>query len=761
LQIEFEGFPGVELAFESLARERSGIELLNVREADKTIFATVYVPAGKVGHFEQLLHNYLAEKKCKDGRPLDNRRLVDTIKSIRAGSVRALWTDHEVPLPGAGNQPVWWEVWLPVRHDRRVVVAAFHELAEGQGIRVSDGEIAFRERTVLLARGSLDQLTQSAALLNLIAELRRPKETADFFDALPADEQALWTQELTERLDLPSGAGSAPHVTLLDTGVNRGHPLIEPLLEAEDSHSVDPGWGVNDWHGHGTEMAGLALYGDLTQALAATGRIQIFHRLESVKLLRHSGDNGEDPDLHGHLFAEAIARPEIKQPKRARVFASAVTSRDGRDRGRPSAWSAAVDSLAADAEGDGESPRLIIVSAGNVDDNNAWSDYPDSNATDSIHDPGQSWNALTVGACTDLIHMTEEGAELYQPVAEPGGLSPYSTTSVTWQPDWPKKPELVLEGGNVAEDGLGPPIQMASLSLLTTSHQPLMRSFSTAWATSASCALAGRMAAELMAAYPELRPETIRGLLVHSARWSEDMLAKFLPANGPTKRDYENLLRHCGFGMPNLQRAMWSVANSLVLVVEQAIQPFERHGSTDPTLKDCHIHTLPWPLEELEELGDTEVEMRVTLSYFVEPNPSSRGPSSRYRYASHGLRFDVKRPTETPNQFRQRVNRAARDEEAGHAPSSGDDEGWLIGKRNRHKGSIHADIWCGSAADLASRGMLAVYPALGWWKTRKHLMRYDKVAPYSLVVSIHAPSIDLDLYAAVATKIATGVSIET
>ena len=39
--------------------------------------------------------------------------------------------------------------------------------------------------------------------------------------------------------------------------------------------------------------------------------------------------------------------------------------------------------------------------------------------------------------------------------------------------------------------------------------------------------------------------------------------------------------------------------------------------------------------------------MRVTLSYFIEPNPSQRG-NSRYRYQSHGLRFDVKRPTETP-----------------------------------------------------------------------------------------------------------------
>ena len=36
LRVEFESFPDIELAFESLARERSGIELLNVRQDGKS-----------------------------------------------------------------------------------------------------------------------------------------------------------------------------------------------------------------------------------------------------------------------------------------------------------------------------------------------------------------------------------------------------------------------------------------------------------------------------------------------------------------------------------------------------------------------------------------------------------------------------------------------------------------------------------------------------------------------------------------------------
>jgi hypothetical protein len=126
---------------------------------------------------------------------------------------------------------------------------------------------------------------------------------------------------------------------------------------------------------------------------------------------------------------------------------------------------------------------------------------------------------------------------------------------------------------------------------------------------------------------------------------------------------------------------------------------------------------------------------------------------------SHGLRFDAKRPDESERDFRTRINVAARDEEE-RTRSRGSDSGWLIGTRNRHRGSLHSDIWRGSAADSASRGTLAVYPALGWWKTRSHLERYDKSARYSLIISIHAPEIDVDLYNAVANQITTSVSIE-
>jgi hypothetical protein len=301
---------------------------------------------------------------------------------------------------------------------------------------------------------------------------------------------------------------------------------------------------------------------------------------------------------------------------------------------------------------------------------------------------------------------------------------------------------------------------MPSLSLLTTNSQPMVRLFTTANATSAATALAARMAAQLMAEYPELWPESFRALIVHSAEWTNAMRLAFLPVDRPpNKSDFVNLVRHCGFGVPDLNRATWSVENSLTLICEDQLHPFRREKGKEPTLRDMNLHRLPWPLEELRALGETQVEMRVTLSYFIEPNPSQRGFSSRYRYESHGLRFDVKRATESEGDFRARINAEARDEEE-RTRTSGGDPGWIIGKQNRHKGSLHSDIWRGSAADLASRGVLGIYPALGWWKTRPRLARYDRPARYTLAVSIRAPEVDVELYSAIASQIETAVTVE-
>lgn len=761
LQVQFVGQPDAALAFESLGYElgkdaQKKIEILSVRVDGDTTYANVFVPDGKLAHFEKYVEDYLAERRSADGRrALDHHGLLNTISAIRRAEVRALWTDDPALLPLDTAEAIWWEVWLPVRGDRQAVLADFRKLAALAQCQVSEHHINFPERTVVLMFGSEQQFSTSVMTLNCVAELRRAKETAHLFDGMTPPEQQEWVDETLARLTVATGEDSTPRVCLLDSGVNRGHPLLSPFIASADLHTVDPAWGVDDTANHGTGLAGLVALGDLSAALATDGSLAVAHRLESVKLTPEQGANPGDARQHGYLFAEAVARPEVTAPRRPRVFTSAVTSDDDRDRGRPSAWSATVDRLASDYDGDGQFPRLFVLCAGNTEDAQAWNTYPASLSTNGVRDPGQAWNALTIGAFTTKINITETTAQGSVPVAPDGGLSPYTSTSATWEPAWPLKPDVVFEGGNAGKDARGA-IGIPSLHLLTTNNLPLDRLFATTNATSAASALGARMAAQLMASYPGLRPETIRALIVHSAEWTPAMRAAYLPGNGnASKADYVRMIRHCGWGVPSLERALWSAGNSLTLVVEDMVRPFQKITGQAVSSRDMNLHSLPWPKQELLALPPaTKVELWVTLSYFVEPNPSARGTSSKFHYPSHRLRFDVQRALDaTTDDFVARINAAAEREDDGD-PADPKDPNWFLGNRQRHRGSLHQDIWRGTAAELANRGFIAVYPAKGWWRTRPAQERYDLPARYSLVVSIRTPETDVDLYTPIAQQVA-------
>ncbi len=748
LQIEFISQPDVELAFESLANATKKIELLSIRKLNDLTIANVFVPNGQLDHFEKYVLEYLDDKKGQKGQSLDHKALINTIASIRTAELRALWTDDLELLPEDPSEAFWWEVWLPVRGERQAAVNDFRKLATLSGCEVSAHQSNFPERTIVLMHGSQNQLEQSVTMLNCVAELRRAKDTAEFFDGMEVEEQGAWMSQLLANAQFPAPQDKVPFICLLDSGVNRGHPMLQPLIETQDLHTVNPAWGVDDAANHGTGLAGLAAYGEITPVLARSRPVTISHRLESVKLISADVTNIGDAKHHAYLFSQAVAYPEVSEPNRSRVFATAVTATDYRDRGRPSSWSSMVDRLAADVDGGGEFPRLFILAAGNTRDQDAWIKYPDSISTNLIHDPGQSWNAITVGAFTE---KTETEIPSLAPVADAGALSPFTTTSRTWDNAWPLKPDVVFEGGNVGKDDLGA-VGVAALNLLTTNNVPNESLFTTTNATSAASALCARMAAQIKSAYSNLRPETVRALIVHSAEWTDAMKQMYLPETGkPTKQNYVNLIRHCGWGAPEIEQALWSASNSLTLIVEDLVHPYKKDLNKIIT-RDMNLHAIPWPKEELEALQGAPVQMRVTLSYFIEPNPSARGTNSKYHYPSHRLRFDVKRPLESTEDFVARINAAIQQEEDGSSVGSRDSD-WHLGDRQRHRGTIHQDIWEGSAADLASRDFVAVYPGMGWWRTRQSLARYALPAKYSLIISIKTAQTDIDLYNAIVNKV--------
>jgi hypothetical protein len=749
--IDFISDHNFELAFDSFEDARSGkYRLLSCVKENDQYRALVAVTAKGVSSFIKKVEAYSAEL-TRFGKPKNNK-LFSNIIDIRLASLKSFWNEPTLNFPNTNDQ-IWWEVWLrrdefdrDENEDQKVV-----DQLNAAGANVGERRLLLPEHIIRLVRGTPAQLSSSLLFLDNLAELRKAKDTADFFTDLRNIEQQQWVEDLLRRIEGQTEEQTLA-ICLLDTGVNNGHPLINPFLPNANMDSVNGAWGNQDGHrtGHGTQMAGLALFGDLVEPLSSTGPVQIYHQLESIKII--NANSPHNPEIYGQVTIECVNRAVVISPTRKRVFCMAVTSEDGRDRGKPSSWSSAVDQIAFGTSGVSDDKQLLFISAGNVIHDNH-QEYPAKNKTEFIHDPAQAYNSIAVGGYTekDTIDLTRFPGAI--PLAQHGNLSPSSSTSCISERQWPIKPDIVLEAGNygIQNNSI---IYPESLQLLSTAKDFDQRQFADFGDTSAATALASNLAAKIYQQYPALWPESIRGITVHSAEWTPQMLEGNALRNLAAS-DKKDLLRTFGYGVPNLSKALYSLNNSLTLIAQRTIQPFELDASTVKT-NELHIFDLPWPTDVLVGLQENQVRLTVTLSYFIEPNPGNRYFSSKFVYQSHGLRFKMIRPVESLDEFKVRINKAAREEGVEITPVAQGDS-WLIGENLRNTGSIHKDIWVGTGADLSTMKHIAIYPVNGWWRLRKKLNRFDKQVRYSLIVSIETEATEVDLYTPVYNTVVVNV----
>lgn len=758
IYVEFESAIGYDLIVDSLHKAQSGIDLLKVDKFKKVdpetdelkdlTKAVVFIQEGKVDIFIRMVERYLTELHPKSNRP-KGEKFVNSIQNIRVATLRSFWTDP-IDFPEQQEQ-IWWEVWLR-RYSKKNELSNYERVinqAQNIGIEVSERVLEFPEHHILLMNGNAEQLSKSILLLNSLAELRKAKVRADFFtEELDGLDQEEWIGDAVQRLNIQDD--ERPIICLLDSGVTNGHPLLDPIIPNHNLDTINPAWGSNDsmnGTGHGTLMAGTALFGDITTILANRNQIDIYHDIESVKIINPNSPN--DPENYGAITEEAVSRSVVLNGVSDKIYCMAVSAKDDRDMGKPSSWSSAVDKIVFSEEDlDDKDDILFFLSSGNVNLDNS-DEYPIKNKIEQIHDPGQAWNALTVGSYTQKNNVNTELYPNSTVVAPFGKMSPSNSTSLSWDPEWPYKPELVLEGGNLSKNDNNDLILDHNLRLLSTSRSFNIKPLAPFGGTSAASAQASRLASIIKNQYPSFWSETIRGLLVHNAEWTTQMMGgKSL--RDLTRDETQGLLRSVGYGVPNLAESLYSAENSLTLVAQNSFKPF-RIENNDVKTDEIHLYELPWPREQLLALGETDVKLKVTLSYYIEPNPGNRFYSSKFYYQSHGLRFDVKRVGDTVEQFRKRRNREIRDDN--YSSPDTETEEWLIGFRKRTFGSIHKDIWFGTAADLATKEHVMVYPVTGWWRKRKGLERYDSRTKYSLIVSIETPPTGIDIYTPVRNKV--------
>lgn len=756
--------PDLSLAKDSLGNQAADAQVVGVMADTGVVLLDVADPS--LAHLRKKVDAFLDDMKAKI-RPSDgllHRAHEAALLPVGAIGLATL-ADRSGPRLRAARLDDHTAAWFEVscrgghRHDPAVSTSSRDKVGR-QLIRLGAAQafdefmapelvVLFLRMTPAQARQLVEVATDCIYEVELAAPPLRDMKLAG---------EASTTSLRGVGVDLPHP--DAPSIVLLDSGVATSHPLLRPVLLSATT-AGDAFDSPEDRYGHGTRMAGVAIFPDLGSAVFG-GNAAAAAWLQSSRLIDRPGQGTAD-DANAAMWpvltAAAVRSVEEEdKPGRRRVFALAVT-RSTQDEPlgepRPTQWSHALDQL---AYGNGAG-RLFVVSAGNARDEQQLAlaqQYPYLQLSERIHQPAQASNVVTVGAYTERVSLPP--GRLYaeaQPIAPSGGIAP-STTCGASRSGLPNKPDIVMEGGNITATGAFLDESVPTLCTLTTSkehdrNKPLGFLSKTSEAT----ARASRLAAEIWAIEPSLRPETVRALLVHSASWTPTMEDQF-----PVLTDR---LLACGLGVPDPAMARECARDRATIVVEDAMpnavldevlrDPPPKRASTPPTKPVARRRVKFFRLPTPEGVGtdDPPVELRVTLSYFAEPSTFG---SRVYRGMS--LKWDMQGPQEDADQFHERINKMMREEdEDGRRTRTSQSRGfsWELGMQLRSRGTVQSDRWRGPLSSLAGDKLIAVVPVLGWWNRHKALELAEM--RFSLVVSVTAPGV----YAAIRPVVAATVEV--
>lgn len=740
------------------------VVLRSERNEDRTEKAVVFVPDDSRAFLRNKISAYGTENLGNQPRPDVDK--FEVIETIRGASGRSLLTPARA---AAQDERLWWELWLRRPDTQRpdLIADAVVAAVRRAGLDVHTERLTFPDTAIVFAHGSQEEILGIADRLSgAITEIRPAAGSIEPF--LDLGEQALGQQELVAdyaaRVRPP--AADAPVVCVIDTGVAGGHPLIAPGLAG--AWSVNALWGADDHAdggGHGTGMVSLVLHGDLAGPFADRRDAALRHAAESVKFLPPGGFPPNEPARYGIITQSAVATAEVERPNIPRSFCIA-TSSDHFDPDGPSSWSGALDQICAgsmpgerqDGVAAKDHPkRLVLVATGNI----TGGMKADVEQHHSLEDPAQSWNALSIGGFTAKIGPSIDDPALV-PLAGANEKSPFSRGSQILPADLtPIKPEVLFEAGNMMVDGANFCGWHPAVSLLASGKDVAAQPLVPFWATSAATGVAGHFIGRLKADLPDRWPETYRALTVQSADWPQPIRAQLVGRGRGwrtiSKGAKQQILREVGFGVPDLGRALASAANDVTLLVEAEIQPYALGADgRGAVFNEVHFYTLPWPRAVLEALENASITMKVTLSYFIEPNLTGRAATRPDTYRSYGLRFAMKKRTETAADFRRRLSNAP-GERADH---DGEADYWLLGPQAMQAGSLHCDLWRGPAIDLAAHDQIAVFPVGGWWKSHVGQRRITDRGRYALAISISAPDQNVDLYAEIVAAIEARIAAE-
>jgi len=409
---------------------------------------------------------------------------------------------------------------------------------------------------------------------------------------------------------------NAPGVTILDSGLTAGHPLLAPAVG--DVQSFIPGKDGVDQCGHGTHVAGIALYGDFEQSVLRNHFAPEF-RLFSGRILDEQNENRTG--FVENQIAEAVEYFH-------RHYGCKIFNLSFGDANKPyfgghvRGLGTTLDTLARDLD------VLFVVSAGNVVanmlDGLEWKNgYPEylTEKRWSILDPAPALNVLTVGsmarydATLNSLRFETDPAEI--PIARHDQPSPFTRSGPSV--GGAIKPELVAYGGNFAINSRADANVMTSNcglgELSTCSDFANGRLLSLQCGTSMAAPYVTHLAGCIRAEYPHASSHLIRALLVTHASVPTPCTQLL--------SDKDSVRRICGYGCVDRQALVRSMQNDTSMFIEESI-----------TNKRHHFYEIPIP-DDFVSSGRRLRELSVGLAY----SPYVR--STRITYRATRIEFKV------------------------------------------------------------------------------------------------------------------------
>ena len=454
------------------------------------------------------------------------------------------------------------------------------------------------------------------AILNLgqVARIDRPPKTV-------LDLAKVKGISLDEIGEIPSPEDNAPGVLIVDSGIMSGHPLLKPAIG--DAQTYLDGKSPIDEDGHGTSVAGIALYGDFKKCIddrVFNPELWIF----SARVCDEKGEYDEEK-LPETQLRDAI-KYFVSNYDNVRVVNLSIGDPEEVYRVEEQQFrlAAVIDELAFEYK---DENILFVVSAGNYEDgrtameyldDETGSRYPNYLLNDSrvkIIDPATSALALTVGSLSlgqgsahRWFAKTLAGYESFP--------SPFTRTGPGV--NGMIKPDLMEFGGDLTIVRGSGIVTDPSIGVITTEKNFRKEGLFTIMdGTTFSAAKVSHLAAKLWKEHPTATSNLIRALLTASAKIPEPEIRPppldKLDLKKDSAEEQSKLLNIYGQGLPNLDRASFSTTHRVLLIDEREIK-----------LNDIVIYEVPVPIAFYNGTG------RRTLVVTLAFDPPTRMRRKQY-----------------------------------------------------------------------------------------------------------------------------------